>query len=508
VDEDYGDMEEVHSWGGELDFNLNPGPGISPHLIIGGGNLDYRSGFEEDGMTPEDQTVFIAGAGVDLDLGRHFKIDIKARDYMFSSDELADVQDPDEITHNWIYSAGLTFGFGGGPGREEIEEIGRERWGEEPTMAEKKAEAKALPDTTAKPDTAAPDTMAARKPTEPPKPKPAPEEKVAERKAAPDTAGTASDSVEKEVMAKMKPGRAPGEPEPETMASAVRTYQGDRVVVLPVPTVGEIYVRYGQPGAVKIESKFAAEEGAATMAPAADTVAPAPLTEEEIEMALREAVQKELQKEMPPADTVTYKKPAAMDSVQLQKQLSRFEKRLLEKIDRRMERQMEVAAVEPAEKPRTVVITPEPEERVEIVEGRGLAYRRTFGYFGGNVDEPEQFVLGLRMEMGPVANKRSLDFLPEVSVGISEETSLLIAANVRWSLGEVLKLRTVNPYVYGAPGLLFFSEETDQRDKAEGILNFGYGIAKDYDDWTFFLEHQGVDIFSLHRILAGVNLGF
>ncbi len=43
------------------------------------------------------------------------------------------------------------------------------------------------------------------------------------------------------------------------MASPVRTYQGDRVVTIPVPTVGEIYVRYGDPGAVTIETKTETE---------------------------------------------------------------------------------------------------------------------------------------------------------------------------------------------------------------------------------------------------------
>jgi hypothetical protein len=502
VEGDFRKTEDVQSLGGELDFNLNPGPGVSPHLIIGGGNLDFMSGFDENSYAPTDKTLFIAGAGLDLDLGRRFKADVKVRDYMFGNDELSDIADPDEIKHNWVYSAGLSFGFGGGAAsREEIEGIGRERWGVEPVPVVAEPE---VAEKTMAPEVEAVEAAEALAAPEPVVAgiSAAPEETAAEEKPA---------AEEKEMLAVMEqPSRAPGEPEPGTMASPVRTYQGDRVVVLPVPTVGEIYVRYGEPGAVKIESRFSATEGAIQEEPPAGAPAAAPTpqpTEEELETALREAIREGIEREMP-IEPVARKTPAAMDSLRIQRQLERFESRLLEKIDTRIEKQLEGVVTSPAKRPQTVVVMPEEPAPAVVVGRPGLGYRRTFGLLGANVDAPEQIVFGLRMELGPVASKASLDFMPEVAVGVVDETSLLIAANVRWSLGHAMKLESVNPYVYGAPGLLFFSKETDKRDKAEGILNFGYGISKDFGKWTFFLEHQGVDIFSLHRILAGANLGF
>jgi hypothetical protein len=62
--------------------------------------------------------------------------------------------------------------------------------------------------------------------------------------------------------------------------------------------------------------------------------------------------------------------------------------------------------------------------------------------------------------------------------------------------------------VFGGAGLLFFSKKTEARDKSEGVLNLGYGVSKDFGTWTGFLEHQGVDIFSLHRVLVGTSMKF
>jgi hypothetical protein len=137
-----------------------------------------------------------------------------------------------------------------------------------------------------------------------------------------------------------------------------------------------------------------------------------------------------------------------------------------------------------------------------------MGYRRALGYTGMNVDKPEQFVFGVRLEMGPVSNNPNVYFVPELGFGVFNKSSLLLAGNIRWDVGETLRLKGVNPYVYGGPGLLFFSKKIEKQDKTEGVLNLGYGLSKDFGTWTGFIEHQGIDIYSLHRILFGANIGF
>ncbi|MFH1680463.1 MAG: hypothetical protein ABIH26_07450 [Candidatus Eisenbacteria bacterium] len=464
VEGDFRKTEQIQSWGGEMDFNLNPGPGVAPRLLIGAGSLDFMSGFSDDTTAaPDDKVVFIVGAGLDFNLGRRFRAEVKVRDYMFSETDVSETRDPDEVLHNWVYSAGLTFGFGGGaPDRERIDELGRERWGMPPSTKER--------------------VRRIQRPL----------------------------AVEKEIIRRV-PAPTTGEPPADQMASPVRTHQGDRVVTLPVPTTGEIYIRYGEPGAVSIETKVTKTEGAAPEkapeAVKAEKAAEAEKqAEEKIRTAVREEIEKEIQAEKEPAAPKT---PAEADSIRLERQFERLEDRLLEKIDKKIQSEIALQPGAPAApQPSTVVVTP----GQPAAPGKGIGgvpFKRTLGYTGVSVDEPEQFVFGVRLEMGPVGDNPNVYFLPELGFGVFNAGSLLIAGNVRWDVGGTLKLSGgVNPYVYGGPGLLFFTKKVEERDKTEGVFNLGYGLSKDFGTWTGFIEHQGVDIYSLHRILVGANIGF
>jgi len=468
VEGDFSKTEQVQSWGGELDFNLNPGPGVSPRLLVGAGSLDYMSGFSEDGSaTPDDKVLFIAGAGFDFSLGRRLRAEVRVRDFMFSETDVSETSSPDEIFHNWVYSAGLAFGIGGGGAdRERIDALGRERWG-------------------------------AKGPGEAPEPSPegAPP-RTMKRPWAP-LQGEAPRRVEREILVKE---RGPtGEPKESQMASPVRTNQGDRVVTLPVPTTGEIYIRYGEPGAVTIESKMppaaAATDSAATAA--------------EMEAKVRSAIREGLEGEVPGQAPETAGE-AATDSLRMQKMLESFENRLLERLDEVIASQVESevarrnAGAAPAQ-PQTVIV--QPGETAAPV-GPAIAYIRSSGYTGLNADEPEQMLFGGRVDLGPVGKNPALIFAPEAAIGLFNETSFLLAAHLRWDIGTTIKTKSVNPYVYAGPGLLIFSKKIDDRDKTEGTFNLGYGVSKAFGDRTFFLEHQGVDLFSLHRFIVGASLGF
>lgn len=464
MNNDFDEAERIQSYGGEAIFNLNPSPGVEPHILLGVGKLDFMSGFtRQDGLPQEDKTVLIAGLGVDLTLSDRWHVSVDARDYVFGSSPLDDTDNPDDLFHNWMYSAGLSYTFGGHG------EAGRR-------AAPVVTPAPAVAETTPAVPTAAPVA-----------PKVAPA-------VAPAVAETVL--VEKQVMP------------PEWMASPVRTYQGDRVVTLPVPTVGEIYIRYGEPGAVSIESKTVTDgQPGATGEAAAEAPKTAPGVSSSEEAMMRDAIRETLRQEMTKARQEWLSGEA--DSLQMyDKDLQLLESRLRERMDAQVEDRVQEELARRgvvSESGRTVTVAPPVTVVTEQSGGRGFVFRGVQGYTGVNVDEPNQWILGGRVLLQREGGSWPIYYVPELAFGFFDGTSILLGINVLWDLGHYVEVDGVRPYVSGGAGLLFFNEKTDDRDKNEGVLNVSYGVSKDFGSWTGFVEHQGVDLYSLHRINVGIG---
>ncbi|MFH1277087.1 MAG: outer membrane beta-barrel protein [Candidatus Eisenbacteria bacterium] len=454
TESDFGKTEQIQSYGFETQFNLNPSPGVEPHLLLGVGNLDFMGGFKDpDSLRHDDEMVLIAGGGISFTLADRWRVNVDARDYIFGPSNLEDTDNPDELFHNWMYTAGMTFTFGGGEGAPKTADV-------EPYPA----------------------TVSAAK---------------VKTVAAPEKAVVETVVVEKEVV------KEPA----EWMASPVRTYQGDRVVTIPVPTVGEIYVRYGEPGAVTIETKTDTE--AAPMKAAPGTTAPAPSgdisrTEED---AMRKAIRAVLRDEMTAAhDSMRAAESVGMDD----ENLSVLEERLMKKIDGRVEKRVQE---EIANRPATVTTSSPP---VVVVSesaspagagGNGLVFHGGQIYTGANVDKPDQWILGGRLPLKREGGTWPIYYVPEVAFGFFNGTSTLIGANLVWDLGEHIDVQGIQPYVSAGAGILFFNKKAEGRDKQEGVLNLGYGFTKDFGKYNAFVEHQGIDIYSLHRVIVGVGWG-
>jgi outer membrane protein OmpA-like peptidoglycan-associated protein len=92
-----------HAWGGELQFNLNTGFGLTP--FVTGGIARVHAG------ETADQTAALAGAGLTFPLGPVL-LNVAARDYMFGVTGLENDDSPEDVTHNWLYSAGVKFALG------------------------------------------------------------------------------------------------------------------------------------------------------------------------------------------------------------------------------------------------------------------------------------------------------------------------------------------------------------------------------------------------------------
>ena len=463
MESDFGKTEQIQSYGIESQFNLNPSPGVEPHILLGVGNIDFMSGFEDaEDVGRKDEMVLIAGGGVSFTLADRWRVNLDARDYMFGPSDLEETEDLDELFHNWTYTAGMTFTFGG---RSDAPET---------TMDDIIPVEETQPVATVMSD-----------------------EKPVSGKVVVETV-----TVEKEVLKETA----------NAMVSPVRTFQGDRVVTIPVPTVGEIYVRYGDPGAVTIETTTetdAAPMKAAPIAPvekAPDSeTAPASgdLSAAEKD-AMRKAIRAVLQEEMKAAhDSMRTDAAIEVDG----ESLANLEERLARQIDDRVDQRVREKGVtlSPAGGTASTAGTAGVAASPSSAPGRGFVMREYQVYSGGSIDKPNQWIIGGRLSMQREGGTMPVYWVPEIAFGLLDKNSTLLAMNLVYDLGDRIEVNGVRPYVSAGAGVLFFNKKIDDREKREGVLNLGYGLKKKMGGYDAFIEHQGIDLYSLHRLLAGVS---
>jgi len=118
VDDDFGEWDDIDGYGGELQFALNTGPGLSPFLLVGGGRVNFRDGYTDlDGATRDREDHVTLGGGLAIGLGDNTRIELGARNlFMTVGEELQDVTRPSELVSNWQYSAGISVAIGARPG--------------------------------------------------------------------------------------------------------------------------------------------------------------------------------------------------------------------------------------------------------------------------------------------------------------------------------------------------------------------------------------------------------
>lgn len=117
ITEDIDGTDPVQAYGGEAQFNLNTGPGLSPYLVAGAGRLDFGEEFRDSsGVNPTDRNLLILGGGLGFGLSDRVRLNVSARDYLFAAEELEQTRTTNDLLHNLMLSAGLTFSIGGRSG--------------------------------------------------------------------------------------------------------------------------------------------------------------------------------------------------------------------------------------------------------------------------------------------------------------------------------------------------------------------------------------------------------
>ncbi len=250
------------------------------------------------------------------------------------------------------------------------------------------------------------------------------------------------------------------------------------MVVIPVPTEGEIYIRYGSPGGVSIESLSAIVEpdtsGTPSVPSAPAAVAPVPAS---------------------PSPTAVAPAP----DLETIRQVIRDELRRAGVV-------REWGAVAPeADRVETLDEGSSVSGRtVTGEEGQGLRPRGFRAYTGLGLDDPNQFVLGGRLDLGPIIGRSRL--LPELAVGFGDDaTTVLAVANLHLPLVDPDSSSRWNPYVCGGLGLLIIDGGSES--DTDLTVNIGLGMDARLGSWMPYVEYQGVRGFDLNRVLVGLRFG-
>ncbi|HEX2210200.1 MAG TPA: hypothetical protein VHG93_21165 [Longimicrobium sp.] len=257
-------------------------------------------------------------------------------------------------------------------------------------------------------------------------------------------------------------------------------------VTIPIPREGEIYLRYGPSDSSAVNRRPQAGEAAVTAGQMEqlrrqvladlEPLLRELMTEERAE--LRELVRDELRRIGAAGLT-----PEA-------------EQRLLENLEARVALRVQdrVAAGRPAR------------------PGFSPSLREWRMYTGGNVDRPRQFLLGGRLDLGPLDPRNpALRVVPELALGGGQAgLSVLVAGNVQFDFASFrVGGAPLQPYGYGGLGFLILTDPNPGRAEREAVLNFGYGVnfpvpGRDGGP-RLFLEHQGIDLFDLNRLIIGMR---
>lgn len=319
------------------------------------------------------------------------------------------------------------------------------------------------------------------------------------------------------VGAAFRLGRTGRAPRTAAVPGEVRTVRGDTVYVvrrdtayasgnfvsIPIPTEGEIYLRYG-PGQ---SSRPGAPSAAAPLdAPALERLRQQILADLEPRLRGMLAEARQEMAELVRRELAAAAAPAMDPGA---------ERRLLDRIDavvaQRVRDELARAAA-------TGTVLAAPAEVVGAAPAQPAAPERFVPrvgalrpYVGGNLDRPRQFVAGVRLDLGPFdAARPAIRLIPEAALGLGEGgVSVMLAGNVAYEAdGMRLGGVALEPYAYAGAGFLYISDPPLGRPGAEAVVNLGYGAVMPIPNRSrgeFFVEHQGVDLFDLNRLLVGLR---
>lgn len=456
---------EVEYFGGEVDLRFNSrggGRDIVPFVLMGVGymNVGEDASFaDQSGLPIASRNFAIGGVGLDLGLGAGLRLNGSVRSVLMSTLAEETTSDPGQIVGSLMYTFGVKFSLGGGSRRVLENQLASER-------AEAQAHVEAMNAELARMRASLDSVAAAR--------------------AMPRDVAVVNDAV-------AIPNRIQFAPNDSTKAAVSQTSNiSGQTITIPVPEVGEIYIRFGDlsagapnspPLVVTIPNgEMATQEVSPTTEGGQSDSAAGPLTPEQIE-----EIASQVARALPETGGLS-----ASELVEILSQMEeRMERHVAQELDRLREHERDLTEM--------------------VVAAEDTTMRRgILGAFGKPRLAALQPHLGLRMGGGTQLlfgirgdlrfSRLGFRILPEVSVGVIDQLSFATLGTAAWNL------RSVGPLdLYGGPGIGFFIDEGFSG--FELVLNLLVGA--EFYVWgtsKFFSEFSTLDFFDVNRLMLGYRI--
>ena len=384
-EDDLTDIQELQMYGALGRFRLSDGSGLVPILTLGGGYLDVLEGYQpRAGSVADDRPFAMGGVGLELPAFRRLRVTGEIRALAMSTADRDDVSSPEQVYISPVYRAGVAFALGGRSGRE-VDVVRREEADAE--MARMEA---AMDSATVVELARQRDVMLREQDRQMAQAREEFEQEVeafreenrqqerrlraqlAEAEARGDSVQIAAlrDDVDRaQARTARLGGLAPEDSlrQPERMEEIeeiieiereMSPYASERTITLPVPRVGELYVRYGDPTGTRLLVDDTAAQSAgisedAVRARAREAIRAAlvqdvlltdsTLTDEERAARIEAALNAALDRDLGPANRTA----TALTDAQVREVERRVESRLMEEI-RALRRDLGLPARRPA----------------------------------------------------------------------------------------------------------------------------------------------------------------
>ncbi|PAP81300.1 hypothetical protein B1759_08185 [Rubrivirga sp. SAORIC476] len=549
-------FEDIQMVGGDLRLRLSDGDGFVPFLTVGAGYLDVLSEYgltadddpETNRALAEDRPFAVGGAGLEIPFGRRFRAIGEVRALVMSTQDEGDLSQPDDVYLSPVYRAGLSFGLGGSAGREvavvrqsELDaeraraqadlEIERARYEAELAAQQAAAEAReaelqlAIEQARADGDSMAVARLELQRASTP--------------LVAP-TATLAADAVDG--------GRVGGDGVATSLPTPIRTTRGERIVTIPLPERGELYVRYGdvEGGSVvgPLDGTGAApspytQPAPSALAPQAQAAPAEAVTEADLRQAVRDALREALAAQNATGAALTDADVAAIER-RVENQLAdRIGDRLrssdtgitaadLAAMERRLEQRIALSAA-PREAAPVVVATPTPDvvtpvaPAPTVVTPPGEIVAPTVAARQGVTSLSPTIGLGFGRSENALVGARAtyrmgtITYLPELLVGVTGRRSLTATMDAAFTLPAASFAEYGAPYLRLGVGLVntgasdeipdTFDEEIDDGGTAL-TLNLGLGADVVYGGGRFFADFSTGNFGRYNRLTAGYRFPF
>jgi hypothetical protein len=555
-DDDPTDFQEIQMVGGDVRLRLSDGTGLVPFLSVGGGYLDvlddYADPAEPATATAEDRPFAVGGGGVELLVSPRLRAVAEARALLMSTSDVEDVSQPDDVFVSPFFKGGLAISLGGEAGGD-VQAVRRE------TLEEERAAFEA--------ELAAQERAAAEREAELVAELRAQEAEleaeIAEARAEGDSLAVARLRVERDRVRadadESAAGLAQRGARGAVIGQEVRTADGDRIVTIPLPERGELYVRYGDPGGVQIESVYEGAD-AAPVRPAGPAAASGALSEAQIRAVVRQTLREALADRAVSGQSVT---PADVDAIERRVEdrivaqlgtrlrtdngvtaadLARIEERLEDRLGDQIDELRELLILQQQglrdSRRRPVIIERDDDGEIdedvveEIIEDderafvgddvevdlvtetapASFALSPAGGFAFGR--GPENLLVGLHAEY---ATTESYRYIPEVLIGVGSRRSFVANADVAFDIPASGLEQYGRPYVRTGIGLVNYAGEDEPDATFEDVddggtsLTFNLGVGAtlaQVGDGRFFVDFTSGNLGRFNRLTAGYRFPF